>query len=88
MEDKKNVSELVGKYLEVTAYKAPVNEDITNSLANDISGFVVSNDLNKFESFFMYLQDVLRQKAKANTEFNPLIRMMDRVIDEIRKIGA
>ena len=64
-----------------------LDEDLAMALTNDISGFVQSDDMNKLQRFFMYLQEVMRNKASKNMELNPLVSMIGRVIEEIKKIG-
>ena len=81
-----NFDKMVEKYVEKEAIATTLDEDVAMALTNDITGFLQADDMNKFQSFFMYLQEILRQKAKKNMELTPLIGMMGRVIEEIRKI--
>lgn len=86
MEKKVELDNVLEKYID-SVEEIKLDEDVSQALFNDIGGFVQSDDMNKFQSFFIYLQDIIRQKSKKNMELTPLIGMIGRVIDEIRKIG-
>ena len=82
-----DLDKIVNKYVDASPTQEKLDEDLAMALTNDISGFVQSDDMNKLQRFFMYLQEVMRNKASKNMELNPLVSMIGRVIEEIKKIG-